>query len=103
MLGDLKTLLEIDVEDDSEDKLLELLLEKSKAKILQRLYPFDTTKTHIPDKYQYRILDIAVYLYNRMGVEGQTYHKEGEISRGYKTPDIPPEMLYDIIPYIGVI
>ena len=54
-------------------------------------------------QYNYRILDISVYLYNRRGVEGQTYHKEGDRSRGYRTPDVPDEMVADIIPFVGVI
>ena len=103
MLNDLKILLGIPLEDTTEDDLLNLLIRKSEDKIRQRLYPYNPDKKEIPEQYNYRILDIAVYLYNRRGVEGQISHKEGDISRGYSTPDVPDEMVADIIPFVGVI
>ena len=103
MLNDLKILLGIPFENSTEDDLLNLLIKKSEEKIRQKLYPYHPNKKEIPEQYNYRILDIAVYLYNRRGVEGQISHKEGDISRGYSSPDVPDEMVADIIPFVGVV
>lgn len=61
--------------------------------VLNRLYPFDLTKTEIPERYISAMLQIAVVLINKKGVEGQTSHKEGSVSQTFESSDIPDSML----------
>lgn len=89
--------------DESENPLLLVLLKHAERKILRRLYPYDKTKTEVPEEYQDRVIDIAVYLYNKRGAEGQTSHSENGISRSYESADIPDSMVEDIVPFVGVI
>lgn len=72
-------------------------------KILARLYPwgYEGEKT-VPEKYHSLQIEIAVYLINKRGAEGETTHNENGISRTYGSADVPPIMLRAITPYCGV-
>ena len=98
-LEDLKIYLKIT--DDSEDDLLSLLLSKAENKVLNKRYPYgysDEEKEKALEKYSDIVLDIAVYLYNKQGAEGQTAHSENGISRSYENAGIPDSFVQDIIP-----
>jgi hypothetical protein len=46
--------------------------------------------------------EIAAYLLNKRGAEGQTSHTENGITRNYGGADVPESMLSSIIPRVGV-
>lgn len=99
-LEQLKSLLGISGTD--EDVLLLTLLSISAQKILDRAYPYNSTVTEVPARYETKQVEIAVYLYNKRGAEGQTSHSENGISRTYESADVPESLLRGIIPYVGV-
>ena len=70
--------------------------------ILNRAYPFGDTPTEVPRRYGYLQCEIANYLLNRRGAEGQTAHSENGISRSYESADVPESMLSEVIPHVGV-
>ena len=86
-----------------EDELLLMYLTDAERAIVNRLYPMDDTDCTIPDKYESRLVEIATYLYNKRGAEGEISHNENGISRTYESASIPDSMLSDIIPYGRVI
>lgn len=86
---------------DSEDDLLLALLSLAEDKILERLYPYDHSKETLPTRYIGKQIEIAVYLYNKQGAEGQTAHSENGISRTYESADVPESMLRGIAPFVG--
>ena len=86
---------------DSEDGLLLALLSLAEGKILERLYPYDHSKETLPTRYVGKQIEIAVYLYNKQGAEGQTAHSENGISRTYGSADVPESMLRGIAPFVG--
>lgn len=88
---------------ESDESLLTALLSVAEAKVLNRLYPFDDTKSVIPMKYTQNVLEIATYLYNRRGSEGELSHNEGDISRSYASASVPEAMFDGIVPFCGVI
>lgn len=88
---------------ESDESLLTALLSVAETKVLNRLYPFDDTKTTVPPKYEKNVLEIAVYLYNRRGSEGELSHDEGDISRSYASASVPEAMFAGIVPFCGVI
>lgn len=100
-LEQLKSLLGISGTD--EDAMLLTLLSISAQKILDRLYPFDDTMTSIPSRYVSKQVEIAVWLYNKRGAEGQVAHSENGISRAYESADIPDSLLAGITPKVGVL
>lgn len=93
--------LYLGITDTSEDTLLSFLLSVAGQKILDRLYPFDDTKTSVPSRYQTKQIEIAQYLYNRRGSEGETYHDEGGVNRTYESADVPESLMRGITPYCG--
>lgn len=68
----------------------------------RKAYPFDPTMVEVPDQYAHVQVEIAVYLLNKRGAEGQTSHSENGISRSYEDGDVPPTLLRDIIPCAAV-
>ena len=86
---------------DPEDDLLLALLSLAEGKILERLYPYDHSKETLPTRYVGKQIEIAVYLYNKQGAEGQTVHSENGISRTYESADVPESMLRGIAPFVG--
>ena len=100
-LDQLKSLLGISGTD--EDALLLTLLSISAQKILDRVYPYDSTVTEVPNRYAMKQVEIAVYLYNKRGAEGQTAHNENGINRTYESADVPESLMRGITPYVGVI
>ena len=97
-LQTLKTLIGV---DDSENDLLLALLSLAEGKILERLYPYDHSKETVPTRYVGKQIEIAVYLYNKQGAEGQTAHSENGVSRTYGSADVPESMLRGIAPFVG--
>ena len=89
--------------NESEDALLLMYLTDAENAIRNRLYPMEDTEMIIPARYESRMVEIAAYLYNKRGAEGETSHSENGISRSYESGSIPTSMLSDIIPYGSVI
>lgn len=100
-LEQLKSLLDISGTD--EDALLLTLLSISAQKILDRVYPYDSTVTEVPNRYAMKQVEIAVYLYNKRGAEGQTVHNENGINRTFESADIPESIMRVVTPYVGVL
>ena len=85
------------------DEVLSTYLMVAGKKIIARAYPYDDTVTEVPDKYDTLQCEIAAYLLNKRGAEGQTQHTENGISRQYENADVPSSMLKVVTPHCGVI
>lgn len=91
-----------DSEDWSDDILLAYLTIAG-SKIIERAYPYDNTVEEVPRRYEILQCEIAVYLLNKRGAEGEISHSENGISRTYGNADVPESMLSIITPMVGVI
>ena len=89
-------------ESDTEEVLL-AYLNIAGCKIINRAYPYDTDVTEVPTRYDFLQCEIAAYLLNKRGAEGQTSHSENGISRSYESADVPESMLGTVTPMVGVI
>ena len=89
-------------ESDTEEVLL-TYLNVAGNKILNRAYPYGTEETEVPSRYEFLQCEIASYLLNKRGAEGQTSHSENGISRSYESADVPESLLGAITPMAGVI
>ena len=85
------------------DEVLNAYLIIAGRKIINRAYPYDDTVTEVPTRYGYLQCEIATYLLNKRGAEGEVSHSENGISRGYENADVPDSMLADVTPHCGVI
>ena len=85
------------------DEVLSTYLVVAGKKIIARAYPYDDTVTEVPDKYDTLQCEIAAYLLNKRGAEGQTQHSENGITRSYENADVPASMLKVVTPHCGVL
>ena len=92
-----------DNDEDWSDDVLFSYLTIAGRKILNRAYPYDDAVTVVPPKYATLQCEIATYLLNKRGAEGQTAHGENGISRSYESADVPESMLSEVVPRVGVL
>lgn len=89
--------------EETNDSTVSAYLGIAGNKICRKAYPFDPTVTEVPEQYHFLQVEIAVYLLNKRGAEGEAAHSENGISRTYESGDVPPSMLRQIVPTCGVL
>lgn len=89
--------------DESDEDVLSTYLNLAGAKIIAKAYPYNDDITEVPAKYHSLQIEIAAYMLNKRGAEGQLSHSENGISRSYESADVPTSMLKTVTPYCGVI
>lgn len=84
--------------------MLSAYLDMAEAKILNRQYPFGVPdNAEVEARFQQTQIEIAIFLYNKRGAEGESGHTENGVTRSYGgSTDVPPELLAQITPY-GVV
>ena len=93
--------LKILIPNEKDNKLLEELLNQAEDAIKQKR----RTPKEMPLESQFTTLqiEIAVFLYNKLGAEGEISHSENGVNRGYENAYIPDSMLNQIVPLGKVI
>ena len=89
--------------DGDGDDVLLAYLNLAGSAIIARRFPYGGAPAEVPEQFELRQLEIANYLLNKRGAEGQTAHSENGVSRTYESAGIPGSMLSDITPCVGVI
>lgn len=89
--------------EETNDSTVSAYLGIAGNKICRKAYPFDPSVTEVPEQYSLLQVEIAVYLLNKRGAEGEAAHSENGISRTYENGDVPPSMLRQIVPMCGVL
>lgn len=87
---------------ETDDNILLTFLDIAAEKILEKCYPYRHDKRDVPARYHSTQLEIAVYLLNKRGAEGETSHNENGISRSYESASVPDSMLKGIVPFASV-
>ena len=88
--------------EETDNDVLSTYLTLAKGVVLSRAYPY-TEEDTVPAKYGTVHVEIAAYMLNKRGAEGETAHSENGVSRSYEDGDIPPTLLRRILPMAGVI
>ena len=88
--------------EETDDEVLSTYLILAKGVVLARAYPYSEADA-VPAKYDTVHVEIAAYMLNKRGAEGETAHSENGVSRSYEDGDIPPTLLRRILPMAGVI
>ena len=99
----LKVMVGVPAESTTDDAALTVYLTLAERKIINKAFPYDPTQTEVPPRYDFLQCEIAAYLWNKRGAEGQTAHTENGINRQYENADVPSSMLKSVVPYCGVI
>ena len=76
-----KLKIRLGISDNSEDALLNMLLEDAEGEILDFC-----NRDILPDKAQVLQRELAINYYNRIGSEGEASRSEGGISVSYEMP-----------------
>lgn len=95
--------LKIRIPENNSDTELEELLESAKAVILSRRFPFGEQPEEIEPRDKDLQIRIAVEMFNKIGIEGQTSHSENGVSRSYSSASVSEELLREITPKAGVV
>lgn len=85
------------------DEVLSAYLKLAGGKIIAKAFPYQNDVTEVPTQYSYLQVEIAAYMLNKRGAEGETVHTENGISRTYENADVPTSMLKAITPYCGIV
>lgn len=83
---------------ESDTDILSAYLLLARNEVMRRAYPFGDGAEEFPIKYDTVHVQIAVYLLNKRGAEGETQHSENGVSRSYENGDIPPTLTRQIVP-----
>lgn len=87
---------------EQNEGVLKVYLDIAGDVILRRLYPYGTEITQVPSPYEVRQIEIASYLLNKRGAEGETAHAENGVNRTYGDSYVPPSYLRGIVPFARV-
>ena len=82
-------------DEKNEDLLTELLLRAEDAIKQKRRTPVNS---EMEKQYETLQLEIAQFLYNKMGTEGEKSHNENGVNRTYENAHIPDSMLDMVVP-----
>lgn len=90
--------------NDDKDGLLLVLIKQAEDAILNHIYSsYDVIPVvSLPTRYESRQLEIAEYLYNRIGSEGEMQHNENNTSRTYASASVPIDFFKGITRYVKV-
>ena len=88
---------------ETEQDILSAYLLIAKEIVINKAFPYGDGTEEVPDKYSLTQIQIAEYLLNKRGAEGERVHSENGISRTYDDGDIPPALLRRILPVVGVL
>lgn len=94
----------VDAEDGEKSyNLLNVYLRLAASKMLERLFPFDSTRTEkdIPDRYDTLQVELAARLFLRKGGEGEVSHEENGVNRTYASVD-DEDILSRLTPFAKV-
>lgn len=88
---------------DATDAIVAVYLQLALNKMLERLFPYDSTKTvsDIPERYETIQCELAARLYLRRGGEGETSHEENGVNRTYGSVD-DEDILSRLTPFAKV-
>ena len=87
-----------------EDRVLLSFLSSAKRRVLNRLYPFANSYEglNVPERYNGVQIEIAAFLMNKRGAEGEVQHNENGVSRTYGGADVPPALMAEITPMCAI-
>lgn len=91
----------LDTGDTTSDEIANTYLAAAEKAVINLAYPFGNGSETMPEKYDYEQIEIAVYMLNKRGAEGETEHTEGGTSRVFETSDIPVSLRARITSYVG--
>lgn len=91
----------LDDSDTTSDAIANAYLEAAEKAVINIAFPYGNGTEEMPEKYEYEQIEIAAYMLNKRGAEGEIAHTEGGTSRTFETGDIPISLRARITAYAG--
>jgi hypothetical protein len=88
---------------ETDSTVLATYLTLAKGVVISKAYPYGTGTEEVPAPYHTTQVEIAAYMLNKRGAEGETAHSENGVSRSYEDGAIPATLLRRITPMAGVL
>lgn len=100
-----KAMVQTLVENDASatEAVVTVYLTLAGRKMLERLYPYDTSKgaSDIPERYDVLQCELAARLFLRRGSEAESSHEENGVNRTYDSVD-DSDILNRLTPFVKV-
>ena len=87
--------------DTADDQKLQLMLDRAENAIKHRRNWPD--EEPMESRWNELQVQVALFLWNKQGAEGEKEHVENGVSRCYENADIPSSLLNDITPIVRVV
>lgn len=87
---------------EKDQSVLSAFLFRAGDIVKRKAFPYGDGTEEVPDIYKMVQVDIASYLLDKRGADGETAHIEGSTSRYYEDGDVPPTLLRRIVPMVNV-
>lgn len=91
----------LDETDTISDDVANAYLLAAKQAVINITFPYGNGSEEMPEKYDYEQIEIAVYMINKRGAEGELIHIEGGTDRRFETADIPVSLRSRITAHTG--
>lgn len=95
------------VSDETDENVINAFLSMAEEIAFNKVYPFgdptDTSKAKAMHRYDNVICEIAVYLLNKRGAEGETSHNENSVDRTYENAGVPNSIMSKLTPFCGAV
>lgn len=83
---------------ETSTSVLATYLTLAEGTVLRKAFPYGTGEEEMPEKYDRTQVEIAAYMLQKRGAEGETAHSENGVTRYYSDGDIPAALLRRIMP-----
>lgn len=91
----------LDPTDTISDDVANAYLEAAERAVINIAFPFGDGTEAMPEKYEYEQIEIAVYMINKRGAEGENLHIEAGTHRSFEVGDIPTSLKSRITAHAG--
>lgn len=88
---------------ETNEDVLSTYLTLAENVVLNKAFPYGDGSEEMPEKYETVQVEIAAYMLNKRGAEGEIVHLENGVSRHYEDGDIPPTLLRRITPMVSTL
>ena len=79
----------LDSSDTTTDEVANTYLAAAEKAVINIAFPFGDGTEEMPEKYDYEQIEIALYMLNKRGAEGEKLHIEAGTHRSFEAADIP--------------
>ena len=91
----------LDTGDTTSDEIANAYLAAAEKAVINIAFPFGDGTEDMPEKYDYEQIEIALYMLNKRGAEGENLHIEAGTHRSFETADIPVSLRSRITAHAG--